>query len=319
MRVFVTFDVEIWCGGWHDLDARFPAAFERYIYGRSSAGEFALPATLEILARHGLHGVFFVDPLFAARFGVRHLATIVDLIASAGQEIQLHLHPEWSDETSPPLVPRTAHKRPHLASYSLPDQTELIRRGLQLLGEAGCRPVSAFRAGNYSCGRSTYAALAANGLLIDSSLNRCVAVSGIDLPAEVREHPGPTIDGVSIFPITTFIDGFGRRRHAQLSACSSGELAGLLEAAAMRGHDHVVLVSHNFELLRRGSSHPDPIMVKRFEAVCRYLAANNDQLPTAGLPAGTVSAGPPTSEPLRASLGATAWRIVQQGVRRVYR
>jgi protein-tyrosine phosphatase len=73
----------------------------RALYGRSPAGDYALPKTLEILDRNGLKGVFFVEPLFAARFGVEHLATIVDLIRAGGHDVQLHLHPEWSDELRP--------------------------------------------------------------------------------------------------------------------------------------------------------------------------------------------------------------------------
>ena len=49
VKVYLTFDIEVWCGGWKDLDAKFPASFERYVYGRSSAGDYALPKTLEIL------------------------------------------------------------------------------------------------------------------------------------------------------------------------------------------------------------------------------------------------------------------------------
>ncbi len=63
MKVYLTFDVEIWCNGWDDLDGRFPSSFERYVYGRSRHGDYALPKTLEILAGTGLTGVFFVEPL----------------------------------------------------------------------------------------------------------------------------------------------------------------------------------------------------------------------------------------------------------------
>ncbi len=57
MNVYLTFDVEIWCDGWKDLDARFPAQFERYVYGRSPEGDYALPKTLEILDCDGLEQV----------------------------------------------------------------------------------------------------------------------------------------------------------------------------------------------------------------------------------------------------------------------
>jgi hypothetical protein len=54
MKVYLTFDIEVWCGGWSHLDERFPASFERYVYGRSKQGDYALPATLDLMDRHGL-------------------------------------------------------------------------------------------------------------------------------------------------------------------------------------------------------------------------------------------------------------------------
>jgi hypothetical protein len=111
MRVYVTFDIEVWCDGWSDLDGRFPSAFDRYYYGRSPAGEYALPKTTEILNQHGLVGVFFVEPLFSARFGSSYLDTVAGLIGGAGQDIQLHLHPEWTDEITPPILADVSRKR----------------------------------------------------------------------------------------------------------------------------------------------------------------------------------------------------------------
>src|SRR5687768_14739657 len=113
--VFLTFDVEIWCDGWNQLDVDFPRAFQRYVYGRSRYGDYALPKTLEILNSFGLRATFFVEPLFAYRFGVEPLAEVVGMIRGAGQDVQLHIHPEWADETQPPLVDRAGGKR-HLLS-----------------------------------------------------------------------------------------------------------------------------------------------------------------------------------------------------------
>ena len=95
LKVFFTVDTEIWCGGWDDLDRKFPAAFQQYVYGPTGQGDYALPMTMEILNDHGLKGVFFVEPLFATRFGLAPLQEMVDLIQTAGHEIQLHLPPEW--------------------------------------------------------------------------------------------------------------------------------------------------------------------------------------------------------------------------------
>ena len=45
--------------------------------------------TLRVLKEHGIKGVFFVEPLFAARFGLEKLRIILELILEAGQEVQL--------------------------------------------------------------------------------------------------------------------------------------------------------------------------------------------------------------------------------------
>jgi len=51
--------------------------------------------TMEILSHHGLKSVFFVEPLFATRFGLARLQKMVGLIQDASHEVQLHLHTKW--------------------------------------------------------------------------------------------------------------------------------------------------------------------------------------------------------------------------------
>ncbi len=102
--VFLTVDVEVWCDGWDDIDAKFPSAFQRYIYGPTSRGDYGLPYQLHQLQEHGLTGVFFVEPLFSTRFGLEPLSEIISLVRERGHEIQLHLHTEWVDESNVPLA-----------------------------------------------------------------------------------------------------------------------------------------------------------------------------------------------------------------------
>lgn len=318
MNVYLTFDVEIWCNDWDALDERFPAAFERYIYGRSAAGDYALPKTLEILARHSLHGVFFVEPLFAARFGERHLETVTRLITDAGQEVQLHLHPEWTDEIRPPVFPDKPFKRQHLIHYSRDEQATLLRRGLALLASAGCHDVTAFRAGSFAANADTLAAARACGLKVDSSLNMCYPVSGGDLRGEGDFYFPRRRDGLHLLPISVFRDGLGRLRHAQVGACGCAELSAAIEDAARRGHPCFTILSHNFEMLRSQSSAPDPIVARRFDALCGFLATNRQRFPTAGLAAlpdwPDVSAATALA---RSGRFATLGRLAEQAARRL--
>lgn len=314
MKVYLTFDIEVWCNGWKELDRVFPGSFERYVYGRSRHGDYALPKTLEILSAQGLRGVFFVEPLFSARFGPEPLHTIVQLIRGAGQEVQLHLHPEWTDEAREPLIENCTRKRQHLSFYTLDEQAALIGHGRRMLEAAGSGPITAFRAGSYAANRDTYRALARLGIPVDSSLNRCHAISGSDL----RDHAvmdGPaSIDGVRTLPVTVFRDGFGRDRPAQVGACSFGELRAALASARDAGHQAFVIVSHNFELLRSGSTKPDWVVVRRFEALCAHLRAEGYEVSGLGTVPG-IRETPDARAPEAGAL-ATAGRYAEQLQRR---
>lgn len=277
MRVYLTFDVEIWCDGWANLDQQFPSAFDRYCYGRSAAGDYALPKTLEIMNAHGLQGVFFVEPLFSARFGPRWLQTVVNLIQSAGQDVQLHLHPEWTDEITPPIIDNVASKRQHLTYYTEAEQTTLIGVGRRLLEAAKQAPVTTFRAGSFAANRDTYRALQANGMLVDSSLNAFYDYTAGTVDGMQTFSSHRRVGEVDVYPVTVFRDGFRRHRAAQVNGCSFGELRAALVSAHRSGVGDFVIVSHNFEMLKPGGCDPDWVVVRRFENLCGFLAANGER------------------------------------------
>lgn len=318
MNVYLTFDIEVWCNGWDSLDASFPSSYERYVYGASRTNGYALPRTLEAMVQHGLTGVFFVEPLFSARFGAQHLRTITDMILAAGQDVQLHLHPEWTDEIGPSLIDDVSRKRQHLTYYTLAEQTALIGFGKHLLEQATGRPVTAFRAGGFAANRDTFAALGANGIVADSSLNECFDYAEGSLDGLVRREPDELIGDVRSFPVTVFKDGFGRRRPAQVGSTSFQELRDALDSAHAGGCEHFVIVSHNFEMLKRGSAAPDHIVARRFKQLCEHLAANRQRFQVTTLPSqGSGGARSPRAVRPSASLLATARRHAEQIVRRV--
>lgn len=319
MNVLFTFDVEVWCNSWATLDADFPTSFERYIFGRSSTGDYALPRTLETLNKYDLQGTFFVEPLFAARFGVEYLAIIVKLIQEAGQEIQLHLHPEWTDEATQPLLPGNFGKRQLLSDYSAEEQRLLIGHGLRLLQEAGCTPPIAFRSGSFACNEDTFSAVTANGLAFDSSINPEMSVSqpGGVASSEAGYCEPFRVDGLNLIPMSSFCDGFGRFRHAQVGACSAAELTEALTGARENNWSSFVLLSHNFELMVPDKLMPDRFIIRRFERLCRFLSDNRSSLPTIGfgdLPPAPEPRGLP---PPSVTKAATATRYLEQGMRRL--
>lgn len=318
MNVHLTFDIEVWCNGWANLDREFASCYPRYVYGHSRRGDYALPKTLEVLSLHGLRGIFFVEPLFAARFGTEYLGRIVRLIDDAAQEVQLHLHPEWTDEIYPPILCDVSRKRQHLTHYSGDEQVELIRYGRALLESELGKKITAFRAGSFAANAETFQALARNNISIDSSINACHSISAPEL---VEEHGSASpflAHGVTTFPVSVFRDGFGRVRPAQVGACGYGEMCDALVGAAQAGWSDFVIVSHNFEMLKPASSDPDLIVARRFRALCRFLDENRTSLPTAGfVPPSNGATVHRLAGDVRSQMTSTAWRHVEQLARRL--
>jgi hypothetical protein len=151
-----------------------------------------------------------------------------------------------------------------------------------LLEKVGSGPITSFRAGSFAANADTFEALRRNGIMIDSSLNSCYSVSGTDLRNQHLFDSPFNINEVYTYPVTVFKDGTGRDRPAHVGACSFEEMKDALCSARTGGMSDFVLVSHNFEMLRPGSSEPAWIVVRRFEQLCAYLAAHRDTLPVGG-------------------------------------
>ncbi|MBB1075270.1 polysaccharide deacetylase [Rhodoferax sp. 4810] len=314
--VFYTVDVEVWCVGWQNLDQKFPDALRRYIYGPTSRGDHGLPYQIRLLQQYNLTGVFFIEPLFALRFGQQVLDDIVGLVREGGQEVQLHLHTEWVDEAREPVLPGPQRKRQHLRHFSLAEQTTLIAKGLELLCKAGVTDVNAFRAGSFAFNHDTLPALVANGIPFDSSYN--ASMFGLDSgisPGSPLVEPS-TLSDIHEYPMTVYRDGTSTLRHAQLTACSSAEMEGLLWQAAEQQRKAFVILSHGFELLNKTKNHPDDVVVRRFHRLCAFLDKHRDVFRVRGFQGLTpthVAAQPP---PLTSPLFRTGGRMLTQLYRR---
>lgn len=319
LNVFFTVDVEIWCDGWIDIDKKFSSAFQKYIYGPTSKGAFGLPYQLQLLKDHGLTGTFFVEPLFSTRFGSQPLEDIVGLINNSDQEIQLHLHTEWVDESKKPILENTATKRPHLFCYSLEEQKQLIDVGAKLLRKAGAPEINSFRAGNFGFNSDTLRALAANGIPFDSSYNATkFGMSSGVMPGKIVAD-SIEFEGVFEYPMTVFKDGRGKLRHAQLTACSYEEIESLLWQALEAGWNSFNILSHSFELLNTAKNRPDDVVVARFKKLCSFLNRNRDSFNICGFRGLTPSIMQEQPEPLTTNAWQTGIRIFEQTYRRIYR
>ncbi len=320
VKVYFTVDVEIWPGAWTDIDARFPTAFRQYVYGDTPFGQYGLPFTLNLLKDHGLVGVFFVEPVFSARFGLDPLAEVVGLIRSAGQDVQMHLHAEWVNEAREPLLPSPPKEKvQHLAHFGLDDQKALLAWSMRRLVAAGADPVTAFRAGSFAFNRDTLTALAANGVRIDSSYNECCLGLESGIWDRTRDGGVPiqpfTVGEVLEVPVTIYRDRPGHLRPMQLTACSLREMLTVLRRAADAEQEAVMIVSHNFEMLDRRDFSRDEIVAERFRGLCRFLSENSDRFETATFRSAPPSAHARQPAMVEGSLPGLAVRYIEQARR----
>ena len=292
LRVFLTVDTEIWprAVGWPHTPLPPGETCERertaYFWGGEGHRLRGLPYQLETLAQYGLRATYFVDPLFSRCLGARLLVEVVKAIGGAGQEIGLHLHPEWLTDPRCGDLPKFAG--PLLNQYDEEGQGKLVRSGLQLLYDAGAPAICAFRAGSWGANLATLRVLAGAGIRFDSSLTVYGAASFPDISDRAAWLQPRFLQGIWEFPVTFFVDRPPTgTRPLHITACTVAEFTLALEHAYAQGWFSVVIVFHSFEFVRitalarpGGRVGPQRLLARRFERLCRYLSQHRDRFET---------------------------------------
>lgn len=266
--VYITIDTE-YAAGFAGLGR--VENFARSIACETPSGPVGVFHQMRLLDRHGLKGVFFVDPMPALLWGRAAIEDIVGPIVAAGHDVQLHCHTEWL-ELAGAANPFGATGQ-NIADFAFDDQCAILCWARDTLVAAGAPPPVAFRAGNYGASDDTLRALSAIGLQYDSS-----HTPGIDDGASrislTRRHRRP-VEHCGVIEVPTgCIRGFGGRlRHAQVTAISAREMLAAIRHARDHSVSSFTLVSHSFELLCRARQRANAIVHRRFEALCEGIAA----------------------------------------------
>lgn len=294
-------------------------AIERDIYGVTAGGEYGFRFQSRLLTSHGLKAVFFVEPFFSFEAGLHVLRRIVREILADGHEVGLHPHLEWLPEKGQGL------SRGHtwlLTEHDENEQSCFIQAALGRLLAAGTPPIISFRSADFAANLDTLRAMRACGIKFDSSHNP--SYRGRAILRDCPDHPA-LVEGVCEFPVTRFMCFDRRYRPMQICACSTGEFESVLMQAWRAQWHSVVIVSHSFELLnrrdlrKRGCATPCGVVIRRFEKLCGFLAANRDKFRTvtfSQVDAASIPVLPPP--PLSAGAVSTAFRMAEQLVKRAF-
>ena len=282
MKVLITIDTEI-----NPIEIDPPALLsrniERRIWGRVAGGEVGIGWQARGLQEAGLTGVFFIEALCASVIDRALLREWVSAVQQHGQEVQLHVHAEWAQYLG--IAPQAGTSGFNLFQYRRDDQKRLIGMALENLLGAGAHPVTAFRAGNYSASDETLEIVAELGLRWDSSYNRLYLDRECKLSPAPRHNMPFRRGNCAVLPVTGFIDGLGKLRHAQLCACSAREMRQATSNAARAGMPAFVIVSHSFELLAENGERRSRTIVRRWDALLKFLSQNRAAMPTTGFDA----------------------------------
>ena len=273
-RVLLTIDTEL---TWrHHLAG---SGWEKnYAHSIEPAG-VGLTYQLEVVNRHGLNACFFIDPMPAKLYGLDPVKRMVDAVLSAGQEVQLHVHPMWEHARVDGRVAEDTVFE--LIDHPYEKQRDLIAEARDLLVAAGAPEPIAFRSGSYAANDDTARALADIGIRYDSSHNGCEGPwpSALSLPLDQVapvQHAG-----VIEIPVSQMRLGNGGLRHLQICAVSLAEMAHALDHAVDNNHPVVTIVGHSFELATRGGARPNPVVRNRFDGLCALLERRAETAPTA--------------------------------------
>ncbi|HAF40288.1 MAG TPA: hypothetical protein DCG90_00710 [Sphingobium sp.] len=276
--LLITVDTEL-SSSLHQRGVGLEENVRRSIWAEAQGQAVGIGWQMDMLDRHGLKGVFFLDPMPALVFGTDFLKPIVDRIVGRGHEVQLHIHTEWLAWARESPVGGTQGR--NIGDFPLDDQIRLLGLAKQLLEQAGAPAITAFRAGNFGANDDTLRALAAIGIRWDSSVNPAYLGRECRVMADPAQIGAAHMHGVIELPVSGIADLPGGFRPAQICAMSAAEMrAGLCHAAA-EGHGAFVVVTHSFEMLSRDRRRPNGAVKARFEALCR-TAARTPRLHGAG-------------------------------------
>lgn len=246
----------------------------RSIWAEAGGKAHGIGWQMDVMERHGLKGVFFLDPMPALVHGPDFLRPIVAEILSRGHEVQMHIHTEWLAWTdASPVGGRQGHS---IGDFSFDDQVVLLRLAKALLEDAGAPAITAFRAGNFGANDDTLRALAAIGVQWDSSVNPAYLGSACRVSADPATIGANRIEGMIELPVSGISDRPGRFRPAQVCAMSAAEICGGLRHAAENGHPAYVVVTHSFEMLSRDRQRANGAIKARFEALCHSASCLPD-------------------------------------------
>ena len=286
-KVVLTVDTEPSIAGAYEDPERNTPLLHEPVAGEVAGKSEALGFLIDTLSQYGQCATFFVEALHTRYFPAHAMGRYVERLTTAGQDVQLHLHPTWLNFGDGQML-HNSRISDNCGELERDLLTKTMEEGAaQIERWTGRRPTS-LRTGNFSTSRRVFEAMAQVGL--DVSSNICLAVAPPKEPELALAGGRHEIDGVQELPVTCFVDrgpvGRGRLKPLQITALGAGEMIALLKQLHQRHCDRsgglAVIVTHPFEFIKAGdfrysSMKANGLVQGRLRRLCAFLAEESDK------------------------------------------
>jgi hypothetical protein len=252
-EVCITIDTEFDIGGALRQPDRYRPVGAQSVQCAVGDREEGLGFLLASFAQAGIRATFFVEALQTCYFGDAPMGNLIDRIAGAGHDVELHFHPGWLHFLKPDWAQRTAEASD--ASSGLSDESldRILSISLDAFSRWGLgRPIAA-RTGNLDVDSAVHRALERFAIPISSSVGLALL--------QPREEPLQQcagrhwIEKILEVPVLSYralqLGRYTRLRALTITACSWPEIESVLWRAREAGISPVVFLTHATEFIKR--------------------------------------------------------------------
>jgi len=285
-KVYITVDTEASIAGCFSDPSRYQPLLDEPVFGYVNGQSEALGFILRTLKESELKATFFTESLQGRYFGNDKMARVAEQIIAHGQDLQLHVHPCWTNFEEGAVVSTVYND--HATGRSVSELVSIFSEAIDRFVQWGFGKPVAVRTGNFSAGLDTFQAF--SQLDIKSSSNISIELC----PAKEKElHLNlgvHNIHGVLELPLTTYstfnFQGKAKPRSLTITATSTSEMLSILEQAHAQQLDNICILTHPFEFIKRDDFQFNNMGVhklnqQRFQALCQFIEKNNDRFETA--------------------------------------
>ncbi len=281
----ITISIDTECsiaGAFAHPGVREPVA-EKAILCEVDGKEHGVGFMLDVFKRYGIKASFFIECAHYYYFGDNPMRGVVDRIAEAGQDLQLHVHPCWMSYIKDSAIgefPQSdiCKDRPYDELRKIFElSTDIFKSWV------GKKPV-ALRTGSLYADLNIYRVMRDLNFPLASN----VAIGGnVPDEEELYLHSGRhLIDGVLEMPVFSYVDmNIAGQKHVkslQITSCSWPEMKYLLKKARASGVENIIILTHPFEFIKKSDTYFTEITRNRvnqgrLEKLCKFIAENNQE------------------------------------------